>query len=325
MVRIARRLGLAALTGLALLGGRAPQAKAQWHPYALWSDPYGLHGAAAVIRAQGEATVRLQEALKLNIENRRKRVQLWLYERENIPTAEQLRQEYLRLQASHSQYDPPPNEIYSANALNHLLDHIQRTQSPGQQPAFSPPLKAEILARINVSTLKAGGNIGLLKDGKVPWPLLLNREVFTSQRQRVDQLVEQALKQAPQGKIEPSVVEDLIVQVNGLHRDLIGLAGKLGDGADWTSTMYVAARSFLNQFDDAVKALQNPDVAKYLTGKYVAKGKNVAELVNNMTELGLHFAPANPGDEAEYMALHRALAAYVGPLPANPAAQGGNR
>jgi hypothetical protein len=320
MLRSARGLALATVIGFAV------DARAQiWHPYGFWSDPYGLHGAAAVIQAQGEAVVKVQEALQLKIENRRRLVQQWLWERENVPTPEQLRQEYLRLQASHSQYDPPVTEIWSAVSLNHLLDHIQRTQSPGHMPAVSPPLKEEILAKINVTTLRAGANISLLRDGKVPWPILLYRAYFTDKREQVDRIISQLFKQAPQGKIDFGLVEQLIVLVDGLDRDLKGLAGKLGDRADWHPLMYTDAKHFLNQFDDAVKVLQGPDAAKYLGGKYVAKGKNVAELVQNMTDLGLHFAPAKPGDEAEYVALHRALATYVGPLPANPAAQGGNR
>ena len=48
----------------------------------------------------------------------------------------------------------------------------------------------------------------------------------------------------------------------------------------------------------------------YFNQKWVAKGKTVAELIQNMTAAGLRFAPATPGDEGAYRALHFALVAY---------------
>ncbi len=45
-------------------------------------------------------------------------------------------------------------------------------------------------------------------------------------------------------------------------------------------------------------------------GKYAPKVQTVGEFVYFMTQNGLHFAPATPGDQSAYTALHRALAAY---------------
>jgi hypothetical protein len=74
---------------------------------------------------------------------------------------------------------------------------------------------------------------------------------------------------------------------------------------------YIESKRFLNNLSEAVKALSDPNIQNYLTGKYAAKGRNVAELVDNMTKVqGLQFAPASPGDEAAYRALYRALQTY---------------
>ena len=62
------------------------------------------------------------------------------------------------------------------------------------------------------------------------------------------------------------------------------------------------------RLDNAIKALQAPDVGNYINGKYAARGKTVGELVKNMG--GLKFAQATPGDEQAYKALQEKLASY---------------
>ena len=74
--------------------------------------------------------------------------------------------------------------------------------------------------------------------------------------------------------------------------------------------MYIEANTFINNLNDAIKALQQPDAGNYFTGKYALKAKTVPELVNFMTAQGLQFAPSTPGDEAAYAALQEALASY---------------
>ncbi len=59
-----------------------------------------------------------------------------------------------------------------------------------------------------------------------------------------------------------------------------------------------------------MRALGNPDVGDYFNQKFAAKGKTTAELVKYMSDKGLKFAPATPGDEAAYRAVHQALAIY---------------
>jgi hypothetical protein len=72
---------------------------------------------------------------------------------------------------------------------------------------------------------------------------------------------------------------------------------------------WTEARVFLQRFDDALVALGQPDAADYLNGRYELKAQTVLGLVQQMTDDGLRFAPAVPGDEAAYAALREALAA----------------
>jgi hypothetical protein len=73
---------------------------------------------------------------------------------------------------------------------------------------------------------------------------------------------------------------------------------------------YTEARDFLQRFDDAIVALGRPDAADYFNGKYDLNAQTVLGLVQQMTDRGLRFAPATPGDESAYAALRDALAAY---------------
>jgi hypothetical protein len=69
------------------------------------------------------------------------------------------------------------------------------------------------------------------------------------------------------------------------------------------------ARDFLQRFDDAVVVLGQADAADYFNGTYDLKAKTVLGLVTQMTDAGLRFAPAVPGDEDAYAALRESLAA----------------
>jgi hypothetical protein len=58
------------------------------------------------------------------------------------------------------------------------------------------------------------------------------------------------------------------------------------------------ARQYLDQLGSAVTALHDPNAANYFNQTWTAKGRNVAELVENMRKNGLDFAPAAPAPAA---------------------------
>jgi hypothetical protein len=79
---------------------------------------------------------------------------------------------------------------------------------------------------------------------------------------------------------------------------------------EMSPTDYIGAQRYLTQLGQAVTALADPKVANYFNKNYSARGKNVAELVKFLSDNGLVFAPAVPGDEPAYRAMYDALAAY---------------
>ncbi len=83
-----------------------------------------------------------------------------------------------------------------------------------------------------------------------------------------------------------------------------------GNIRDLGPSKYIEAKRYLNDLKDASRGLERDDVASFFNNKYSAKGRNVTDLVRNMTRDGLKFAPYVSGSESAYVALHRMLAAY---------------
>src|SRR5438105_5862737 len=201
MRRIAEGLGTAAWISCALIGSCVSPTWAQGPgPYATYGpsyqsyghDPYGgyLHGAADVIRAQGqfliqtqEAYLKYQESRSARIEVIRKQKEQWLWERENMPTLEDERRRTFSQSVMRAYYDPPLTEIWSGQSLNYLLRRAQLLQGNTRGDL---PLEEELLRNINVTGGKGSGNIGLLRGGKVPWPMLFRREAFAGDCQLID-------------------------------------------------------------------------------------------------------------------------------------------
>jgi len=74
---------------------------------------------------------------------------------------------------------------------------------------------------------------------------------------------------------------------------------------------FMAAKDFLDSLETSLQVLNEPDSVQYLNGTYALKGSTVPELVDNMTAQGMKFAPATPGRESAYMALHSSFVSYA--------------
>jgi hypothetical protein len=281
-------------------------------------DLYGgyLRGGADVINAQGRFLVNTQQAYLTReqvrserIANRRKIFDEYLYEREKTPTAEEERQRHQLEQLNRSRNNPPVTEVWSGKALNDLLADLRKL--PAKAPAGGQlvnlqqlPLDEDGLKHINVT--QGTGNIGLLKnEGRLNWPVTLGGPEYKDQRERVSSLAQAAVRQAEfNGRVDPGTITQLSNDVEDLQRQLRKNSG------DLPFALYTESKTFLSNLDDAVSALRQRDVGNYFTGKFALKAKTVPELVDQMTKQGLQFAPAVPGDEPSYVALHQALANY---------------
>jgi hypothetical protein len=232
----------------------------------------------------------------------------YLYEREKAPTAEDDRQRHSLEQLNRSRNNPPVTEVYSGKALNDILADLRKLPPKPEAGNLvniqQLPLDEDALKHINVTV--GGGNIGLLKnEGRLNWPVGLSSPEFKEQRERINSLAQAAVRQAEfNGQVDPGTITQLNTDVASLNRQL------RQNGGDLPFALYTEAKTFLNNLDDAISALRQRDVGNYFTGKFALKAKTLPELVEHMTKQGLQFAPAVPGDEQAYVALHQALANY---------------
>jgi hypothetical protein len=327
-----RNLSAALLAAAAYLGTAQPAA-AQFYarpynpawggyggysPYVVGGDPYGgyLNGAANVIGAQGQYMINTQQAFQikertrtLQMDNRRKAFDEYLYEKANTPTLNDTRVQQQQEELRRSLTNPPQTEIWSGYSLNNILDNAQQMQARGA-PAPYVPLNPDILKQVNVSGGNQAGNVGLLKDaGKLKWPYALRAlqpaSVVKPQIAQVDKLLVDGKKQALTGQVDV----DVITQLND---DIDKLRATLKDSVNTINfNDYIVAKRFLSDLDGAVRILKKPDVEKYVGKEYSAHGKSVQELIAYMSQNGLRFAPAVSGQEAAYSALYQALLQYT--------------
>ncbi|HLJ95510.1 MAG TPA: hypothetical protein VKU02_20200 [Gemmataceae bacterium] len=292
-----------------------PAAPYPYYP-GYYYDPYGgyLSGAADVINAQGRFLVNTQQAYlsreqvrQARIESRRRSFDEYLYERERRPTLEDERERARLENVRRSRNDPPITEIWSGKALNDLLLAIQQQQAKGSRGP-TVPLEEDVLKNINVTTGANSGSLGLLRDnGRLHWPLELTRSDYDGERRRLDELAAQAYKQALDGAVDARILREMSSLVDNLQMRLRRSV------ADSSPSDYIKAKRYLNDLDGVIKVLEDPNVSKFANRKLAAKGGTVSDLVTEMSGQGLKFAPAVPGDEGAYVALHRALANYMAP------------
>jgi hypothetical protein len=254
-----------------------------------------------------------EQVRQAKVDTRRKQFDEYLYERQRRPNAEDER-ERRRLEAlRRARNDPPITEIWSGKALNDLLLGINQMLTQGMQGP-TVPLDPSILRYINVNSgANAQGSLGLIQDGgKLSWPLTLRTSAFATERKKLDELSPKALSQAQSGEVDGDTLVAMVEAVDTLQAKLKKKVSAI------SANDYIKAKRFLNDFEQTCKVLQSPDVSKYATRKWSAQGDTVLELVSNMNRNGLRFAPATPGGEAAYVALHRGMVAYLTLDPNRP-------
>ena len=282
--------------------------------YGYGESPIGgyMRGTADIVSAQGKWMQSLQQASltkeqvrQAMLATRGKSFDEYYYERKNTPTFESDRESFNNQQVLRSLNNPPESEITSGQALNDVLDDLVKMSKQRELRAAAPPLDEDVLRRLNLTAGSGNGNAGLLKnDARLTWPLAIRDETYKTDRELVNSLAPEAVHQALNGRVDAGTLRELTAASQRLRQNLTA------NIRDMTANQYTEASRFLGYLDDAIRALGRPDAGDYFTRKYVAQGKDVAELVRNLAAKGLRFVPATPGDEAAYVAAHRALAAY---------------
>jgi hypothetical protein len=269
-----------------------------------------MRGTADIVSAQGKWMISLQQADKIKEQNRqakldtrRKSFDEYYYERKNTPTFEQDREFYDNQQLQRSLNNPPESEVLSGQALNDVLGDLSKMDKDKGLKGTAVLLDEDVLRHINLSA--GNGDAGLLKnDARLTWPMALRDDTYKNDRQLVNSLATETVHQAINGRVDAGALRELTAAARRLRQNLAD------NIKDMTANQYTEASRFLNSLDDAIRVLGRPDAGDYFTRKYSAQGKDVLELVRNLNAKGLRFAPATPGDEPAYVALHRALVAY---------------
>jgi hypothetical protein len=146
---------------------------------------------------------------------------------------------------------------------------------------------------------EAGGNLGLLRSDKIPWPLMLRDSSFDANRGEVERLFESAKNAAINQGIPAEMVLALRKQVDAMQ----SMANARMSA--WSFGDSIRVNRFLREIHENIKLLENPDTAFYLTP---LQGETVAELMQYMKRRGVRtFGPATEGSERHYIAFHRAL------------------
>jgi hypothetical protein len=287
-----------------------------YNPYIGLSNPYAgvLTGAANVTAANGQyliqtqqARVTQQQANQASLDTRRRIVDQLRYERSITPTPEDLRLQDIETSLSRARHSPPLTEVLNGDALNSLFNILNRQQQAGNRgPRVD--LNEDMLLRINLTPQGTAGNAGLLqKDGKdLRWPLALQRPEFRDARKVITDAIPDAIQQIKfTGEAKLPVLESIKSALTSM-KELVSNSKEM----TWQESL--DSLRYLNSLNDAYKALQSPDAKNFFNDRWQAKGKTVAELIDNMSKSGLRFAPAAPGEDsaAAYRALLDRLTAY---------------
>jgi hypothetical protein len=274
-------------------------------PYAympLYGGSYGAGGGSyapvAVPPAAAQPAPPREQAAE-RLANRRRAFDESLDERERAPIPE----EQLLIR---SRGNPPRAEVLSGKALNVLLADLRRLGTEidaADMPDVALPLDERGLKHINVT--RGAGNFALLKnEGRLNWPDALTGAAFQEPRERLAALAPDAVRQAGRDRgADPDTIRRMAGDVDLLHRLLRQKARNL------SFEPFTEAKVFLQNFEEALVALRQPNAADHFNGTYDQTAQTVLGLVREMTDRGLRFAPAAPGDEAAYTALREAMAA----------------
>jgi len=283
-----------------------------YNSYGGYGDPTGtggyLRGVADVTAATGKywkdiesARLMREQSRQAAMDTQRRRMMEDAYADRMRPTAQDVRDREMNTDLNRARKDPPATEIWSGRSLNDLLRSINNAGRLSRAP--SVPLEEDMLRGINLTDQSSRGNIGLLKDGgKLNWPLPLQDTSYDEARKRLSRNMVLAVQQLKdKDPLQPGTLADMRADYKAINDRLTSNVG------DLPPSQYIEARRYLNQLDDAIRALEDPRATNFFNNTWTAKGKNVAELVDHMKSNGLRFAPAAPGDEGAYSALYQAL------------------
>ena len=270
-----------------------------------------LNGAANVTTANAQYQLTIQQAKQAREEARRSALQTRRatmeerqYELSQQPTAEELRQKDMQYDLQRARHNPPLSEIWSGAALNDLLRAIKDGQSHGLSGP-EVPLAPDVVKHINLTAGTTYGGVGLLRDGgKLSWPAVLRKSDFDKERNKINEQIQKAVMRAHAGEVDVGLLDSIGESLKELQTAIDARVQEL------SPTQFIQASRYARELKSSYQVLQQTDVAKFFKPNWTAQGSTVGELVKQLTQQGLRFAPATSGDEPYYTSLHRSLVDY---------------
>jgi hypothetical protein len=284
-----------------------------YYPYGINPFGGGLDGVANLTTANAQYLLTVQEARRTSeqvnqarIDTRRRLFDELRYEQMNTPTSEELRDRDILLRIQRSRNSPPRGEVWSGQSLNDLLTAINRNETANGVQGPTVPVDEATLRRINVTDGTTRGSGGMFRnDGRIRWPLVLGDARFDADREKIDMLAAEAVKQIKAyGNADVKTLRDLTEAVRALQARIDDNVRAL------TPSDSIRASRFARELNDGVKTLGGESAANFFNGKWQLQGGTVAEVVTFMNRNGLKFAPATDGDEAAYNAFFQDLLSY---------------
>jgi hypothetical protein len=303
---------------LAILGLELSLLSASAQPYNPYYNPYGnpydttgaaLSGAADVnrsygdvINAQEQARVTREKANQAKLDTKKQAFDLMMYEKANTPTyTETLTKDKQQILIRMMNF-PIRSEVTDGKSLNTMLPFLQSLSAGGAQGP-PVPIAQSIVNQLNISG-SGNSSVGMLRDGgHVDWPVDLQGKNQIA----LDKLLPQAYSAAAAGKLTPKLMREVRTEMNTMRESMRTRLQK----DEFDSSSYMICIEFYNALESSVNALEKPDARKQLAGAYSPRARNVQELVDFMTDNGVKFAPATPGNENAYQVVHDAFVRYA--------------
>lgn len=199
--------------------------------------------------------------------------------------------------------NPPFTEIASGRALNIILVAL-KDRKDQLATIRSDPLAPDVVEQINTN-FGAGGNLGLLRGGKVTWPVPLKNPAYASTCKRIDECVariyQRLLTSQEVAFEELKDLERLTDQLNASRAE--EFRKNVKDSYIFQDSSLI--RRFVSQLDDAISMLRRDQTNAILYLRPV-EGKTPAEVALYLINKGLRIASPTEGKggEIKYQVLH---------------------
>jgi hypothetical protein len=236
--------------------------------------------------------------------------EMFLWERDNMPTREDDRERDQQQALRHALNAPSDYDIRSGKPLNLVMEHLWERRARGIE-GTTIPVSPGALRSINLNSGPEGRDLGIFRGGRVSWPALLAGSEYAQDRALVEQLVVQTMAEAKLRRPTHDLACQAIEAIAPLRSRLMRWREAQTAPTFLTSGDYVTAMNYLDECEKALGILRGSRGYAYVVPELGLQGNTVRELVQTMQEKGLRFAPAGPGDDWAYRALYAALARYT--------------